>query len=419
MKIKRKILSVLLMAAMVFLCIPGMSYANEETSDIEGYLLNESLRTENDEIRNEELQTESVQPATSNDAVNNAKTGVLKISLALKNGESEYEIQAGTGFLINKTTILTDYHVVYINNSTINYMREDAVIGPIVQGKTDEQIRGMIKITVINDQGNCVEAELDDNSSKIDYDFAVLKLKKTIDGSSSLHIRDSGQVKTNDKCYVLGYTSQDGSVSFTEGKLNEKMNSSLYGVVLLCISGVAPDGFSGGPVIDNSGNVIGMTFMCDYTQTYALASECLIPLLDEASIEYNSKSEDSSKDSKEAKITDETNAVSTQKSALANVNVIKAKSVKAKKVGRKISIKWKKLTKKQRAGVSKIEVQYSTSKMFTAGETRTVRVKKTKGSYTTKKLTKKTYYIRVRNIRNVDGVWYASAWSKTKKVKIK
>lgn len=101
------------------------------------------------------------------------------------------------------------------------------------------------------------------------------------------------------------------------------------------------------------------------------------------------------------------------------VDVAVAKLVKARESFDKIRISWKGLTKKQRKKVSKIQVQYSTSKNFDSPETKSVYVKKNKKSYTTKKLKKGTYYTRIRNIRKVNGRNYPSKWSKVKKVRIK
>lgn len=99
------------------------------------------------------------------------------------------------------------------------------------------------------------------------------------------------------------------------------------------------------------------------------------------------------------------------------VSVVKAKSVKAKKSGKTIKVSWKKLTKKQQKKVNKIQIQYSTKKNFK--KSKSVYVKKSKASYKIRNLKKKTYYIRVRNIRKSDGKTYKSKWSNVKKVKIK
>ncbi|MBR1663654.1 MAG: hypothetical protein IJ696_04925 [Ruminococcus sp.] len=72
-------------------------------------------------------------------------------------------------------------------------------------------------------------------------------------------------------------------------------------------------------------------------------------------------------------------------------------------------------------GVTGYQVKYSTSKKFTKKTTKTVTVKGAgKTSKTIKKLKKgKTYYVKVRSYKVVNGVKYYGAYSAVKKVKVK
>ena len=81
------------------------------------------------------------------------------------------------------------------------------------------------------------------------------------------------------------------------------------------------------------------------------------------------------------------------------------------KTGRKLSVQWKKYTK-----AASIQVQYSTSKKFTAKTTKTKTVKASKTSVTFKSLKKnKTYYVRVRAVKGSSK----SKWSSVKKIRIR
>lgn len=76
------------------------------------------------------------------------------------------------------------------------------------------------------------------------------------------------------------------------------------------------------------------------------------------------------------------------------------------------------VTKKSKQ-VSGYQIQYSTSKKFTNAKTKTISSYKTT-KYTLKSLSaKKTYYVRVRTYKNVNGVKYYSGWSTYKSVKTK
>lgn len=80
------------------------------------------------------------------------------------------------------------------------------------------------------------------------------------------------------------------------------------------------------------------------------------------------------------------------------------------KTGSQVLVKYSKVSKA--AGYA---VQYSTSSKFKSAKS----VSSTKTSATIKKLKKKTYYVRVRAYRLIDGKKYYSAWSKVKKVSVK
>ncbi len=86
---------------------------------------------------------------------------------------------------------------------------------------------------------------------------------------------------------------------------------------------------------------------------------------------------------------------------------IKAKNKKKKS----IKVTWKKVS-----GASGYEVSYSLNKKFKKAKKKTT----TKTSYTIKKLKKKkTYYVRVRAYKTVNGKKLYGGWSSAKKVKIK
>lgn len=101
-----------------------------------------------------------------------------------------------------------------------------------------------------------------------------------------------------------------------------------------------------------------------------------------------------------------------------------AKALALQKTKQKLSsIKSKKakqvtVTFKKNKNATGYQVQYSTSKKFTKKTTKTLLVKKT--SCTIKKLkSKKTYYVRVRSVRKVNGKNYYGKYSTSKKIVVK
>lgn len=103
--------------------------------------------------------------------------------------------------------------------------------------------------------------------------------------------------------------------------------------------------------------------------------------------------------------------IKTGASKIKSVGKVKKISKKSKKY--KVVLKYKKVSK-----AFKYEIQYSTSRKFKAGKTKTKRTAKTR--YTITKLKNKTtYYIRVRAYRYQFGERIYGKWSKVRKLKIK
>ena len=80
-----------------------------------------------------------------------------------------------------------------------------------------------------------------------------------------------------------------------------------------------------------------------------------------------------------------------------------------------VTVKWKK-----KKGISGYQIQYALNKKFTKSKKTKTVAKAKKTSLTIKKLeSQKTYYVRIRTYKKVNGVSYYGSWSKTKKVRIK
>ena len=102
-----------------------------------------------------------------------------------------------------------------------------------------------------------------------------------------------------------------------------------------------------------------------------------------------------------------------QPAAPKNNKKVKVASAKAGK--KSVKVTWKKVK-----GIKGYQIQYSTNNKFKKGN-KTITVKSTKStSATIKKLkSKKTYYVRMRTYKVVNGKKVYSAWSKAKSVKVK
>lgn len=96
---------------------------------------------------------------------------------------------------------------------------------------------------------------------------------------------------------------------------------------------------------------------------------------------------------------------------------IDVKKTSIKKASRSKNNRKIKLKLKKAAGVTGYEIRYSTSKKFGKKVTKTIKVKK--AAKTLRKLKKRTYYVKVRVYKVVDGKTYISDWSSVKKIKIR
>ena len=107
----------------------------------------------------------------------------------------------------------------------------------------------------------------------------------------------------------------------------------------------------------------------------------------------------------------------TVQTVITDLPAVKISKPKAAK--RSMTVKWKKVSKKNRKKIAGIQIQYSTDRTFKTG-VKTVTAKKTAASKKIKKLaSKKKYYVRVRAYKNAGGVKHVSKWSKIKTAKVK
>jgi hypothetical protein len=97
------------------------------------------------------------------------------------------------------------------------------------------------------------------------------------------------------------------------------------------------------------------------------------------------------------------------------IKVKKPKQKKLKKSGRKITVRWKKLSHKYVTGY---QVRYSTNSSMKNAKTKRVK----KWSATKAKLKKlkkhRKYYVQVRSYVKINGIYYHSKWSKKKSIRL-
>ena len=227
-----------------------------------------------------------------NEAVRDDRTGVVQVNVVYTGDDGErYVIQTGTGFMINELSVVTCNHVTQLDDETMEEAEERF-------GVDEQKLRkGLsIRISVIRDVS--IGAKIDKQS--VEMDFAVLKMDDKLAGCKSLPLRNSETLVQLEDCYALGFPtittfSQDGvkltsdDVTITDGQVSKV--STIKGVEYVVNTASVTSGNSGGPLVDENGNVVGIiqgkqTDGMSDSYSYAIASNALIETLDKFAVTY-------------------------------------------------------------------------------------------------------------------------------------
>ena len=239
--------------------------------------------------------------ASTMDAVNNAKSGVLQVNLDYTDdNNTKTTIASGTGFLINDNHVITCQHVVSMTDAELAVYAE-------LLGKTVAEMKSRLSVSVTVSRDIKIPASIITES--FEMDFAILRLSNSLQGKTALSIRSSADVKQAENVYAIGYpsistnlqsyntyTSDDATI--TQGIINK------IGIGVNMHSGANTNyiqtscnldyGNSGGPMVDSNGFVIGVSQGVvgdDVTEYYnAIAIDQITEVLDAFGIVYTAAS---------------------------------------------------------------------------------------------------------------------------------
>lgn len=207
--------------------------------------------------------------------------GVVLIVSTLENGKSPY----GTGFFVGKEGedpqyILTNCHVIQ------KFLDEGGSAGTaLLQVAYD-------KTTL--EEGYVVTYDAE-------KDIAIIKLAKPTDKRSSLKLKAVDKSSVGSSVFAVGYPGlADETVkpvdyfgkndaTVTGGRIGRLITESKTGRALLQMDVSINHGSSGGPLVDESGNVVGINTQgsaLDPNLNYAVSIEEAIPLLKNNNIPY-------------------------------------------------------------------------------------------------------------------------------------
>ena len=197
----------------------------------------------------------------ANAAVNDAKNGVVQVRVTYTDDAGSVEdLFSGTGFLINDNTVLTCNHVVTLTAGELAALAE-------VYQKTVPEFQSRLKIAITVSRDVTIDATVINSSATMD--FAILRLSTSLQGKKALAIRSSETVEQTEHVFAIGfpaissdsqsfstYTSEDATIA--EGVVNKNGAYFDANVKYLQTSCELDFGNSGGPMVDENGNVIGL-----------------------------------------------------------------------------------------------------------------------------------------------------------------
>lgn len=231
------------------------------------------------------VPTETVNATTQNEAVLDARNGIVQVMYSAENFEGEVvDLYGGTGFLIGEKDVapqyvITNHHVVdpfHVEYTNVDLEKQS--VWDFLGVPYDQEIKVVIRIVLKRD--TYIEAEI--VNSSMSADFAILKLEQPVYGDRKpLVLADSSELKETEDVYALGfpaivqamqdsqlYTSTD--VTINDGKVSKLADSVLIDNPIPCInhSATITSGNSGGPLVNANGEVVGINRHTDVTGTY-------------------------------------------------------------------------------------------------------------------------------------------------------
>ena len=232
---------------------------------------------------------------TANQAVNDAKSGIVQIQVWFTDleGNIDEPLQYGTGFLINETTVVTCQHVVTAFDDSFYREWADYINAQHGLNRTAAQVKECLELRIMVYRDVYIKATVKTASTAMDY--AVLSLAQPVSNRTPLKIRNSSELQQTEAVFALGYPADIADkedknffrvedVTITSGNVNKVADMSFATIDgyqynnVNCVesSALITSGNSGGPLVDVNGAVVGINAAGNETRNYAVSSQQLI-----------------------------------------------------------------------------------------------------------------------------------------------
>lgn len=228
--------------------------------------------------------------ATSDDP----SKSILKMTLGYQDDDGTYyPIQWGTCFMINEEYVLTNKHVVTVDEDTLEYLRKN------IDSKLKANDKH-IKLYAFVNRDMKVAATMHASVNSSDMDFAAVKLSEKIYDRQPVKLGDSDALGVKQPVYAVGFpadslenkdynTSKD--VSTVDGTISKVTETGSVDI----IEHTAPltEGNSGGPLLDEDNNVVGVNTFVEGKKNYSIQINYIKSALDTFGIAYAGGDSDS------------------------------------------------------------------------------------------------------------------------------
>lgn len=219
---------------------------------------------------------------------NEARNGVVFIYTEFQDDAGNAYSATGTGWAIGKPG--KDVQYIVTNGHVVQYA--------YLTG-------GLIRVYFSVAENDFMVPQVVYYSDPAEKDVAILKLPTATDKRTALRLKASDQVEAGDTAYALGYpgtssqrqeylTYDESDITMTKGIVSKQMNPSGVGYSAFQMDTYISGGNSGGPLVDEDGNVIGINTLgaidpetgTELGMNYAIVMDELTKILDSEGMDY-------------------------------------------------------------------------------------------------------------------------------------
>lgn len=241
------------------------------------------------------LAEEDGETATVTGTTEDPANGILQVMLAyVDDGGNRTYFTGGTCFLINEEYVVTNKHIFDLNSvdSSTGLTTRQVIMSTLGLSELPDN-DPHLKLYVFANRDTNVEATVHENAQSDVLDFAALKLSEKIYGREPLVLGDSDSIKQRDNVYAYGFPAD----SIQNKNFNTKDDVSISAGIIskVTVTGSVDiiehtaqlnNGNSGGPLLNEAGEVIGINEFIVDQKNYSIQINAVKEILDTWGITY-------------------------------------------------------------------------------------------------------------------------------------